>query len=303
MHGAADNSHAFARSRPGRRRTRTAARRRAKPKVKKLRLALILVGLLRAGRRLDGVRDDDGRRQRPARSSRTRPSSSAPRTPRCSPTGKDKPGEELATLTGNQNRILVEAGRDLPEHQERGDRDRGPPLLRARGRGLPGHRARAVPGRLRQQSAAQGGSTITQQFVKNALAAQGNRSVFQKLREAALAYHLERKWTKQKVLTQYLNSVYFGNGAYGVEAAVRTYFRGDTDDDAATTPTGLTRGRSDRRREDADGRPRGAGRDARRGGAAGRDHRLAEPVRPGREPAPREAAARPRARAACSSRS
>ena len=70
----------------------------------------------------------------------------------------------------------------------------------------------------------QGGSTITQQFVKNALAAQGNRSVFQKLREAALAYHLERKWTKQKVLTQYLNSVYFGNGAYGVEAAVRTYF-------------------------------------------------------------------------------
>ncbi len=77
---------------------------------------------------------------------------------------------------------------------------------------------------MRQQSAAQGGSTITQQFVKNALAAQGNRSVFQKLREAALAYHLERKWTKQKVLTQYLNSVYFGNGAYGVEAAVRTYF-------------------------------------------------------------------------------
>ena len=48
--------------------------------------------------------------------------------------------------------------------------------------------------------------------------------MFQKLREAALAYHLERKWTKQKILTQYLNSVYFGNGAYGVEAAVRTYF-------------------------------------------------------------------------------
>ena len=73
----------------------------------------------------------------------------------------------------------------------------------------------------------QGGSTITQQFVKNALAAQGNRSVFQKLREAALAYHLERKWTKEKVLTQYLNSIYFGNGAYGVEAAMRTYFGED----------------------------------------------------------------------------
>jgi penicillin-binding protein 1A len=84
--------------------------------------------------------------------------------------------------------------------------------------------ARAFVQDIRQQKAAQGGSTITQQFVKNALAAQSDRSVFQKLREAALAYHLERKWTKQKVLTQYLNSVYFGNGAYGVEAAVRTYF-------------------------------------------------------------------------------
>jgi penicillin-binding protein 1A len=48
--------------------------------------------------------------------------------------------------------------------------------------------------------------------------------VFQKLREAALAYHLERRWSKQKIITEYLNTVYFGNGAYGVEAAVRTYF-------------------------------------------------------------------------------
>ena len=64
--------------------------------------------------------------------------------------------------------------------------------------------------------------------MKNALAAQGDRSVFQKLREAALAYHLERKWSKEKILTQYLNTVYFGNGAYGVESAVRTYF-GDGD--------------------------------------------------------------------------
>ena len=60
--------------------------------------------------------------------------------------------------------------------------------------------------------------------MKNALAAQGDRSVFQKLREAALAYHLERKWSKEKILTQYLNTIYFGNGAYGVESAVRTYF-------------------------------------------------------------------------------
>jgi penicillin-binding protein 1A len=80
-----------------------------------------------------------------------------------------------------------------------------------------------------KRRAAQGGSTITQQFVKNALDAQADRSVFQKLREASLAYHLERKWPKDKILTQYLNTVYFGNGAYGIEAAVRTYF-GDGDE-------------------------------------------------------------------------
>src|SRR4030095_3374562 len=75
-----------------------------------------------------------------------------------------------------------------------------------------------------QGRAAQGGSTITQQFVKNAMRAQTDRTVFQKLREAALAFHLTRKWPKSKILTQYLNSVYFGNGAYGVESAARTYF-------------------------------------------------------------------------------
>ena len=62
------------------------------------------------------------------------------------------------------------------------------------------------------------------QFVKNALEAQGSRTVFQKLREAALAYHLERQWDKDKILTQYLNTIYFGEGAYGIEAAARTYF-------------------------------------------------------------------------------
>jgi penicillin-binding protein 1A len=72
--------------------------------------------------------------------------------------------------------------------------------------------------------ATQGGSTITEQFVKNALQEQGNRTVLEKLREAALAYHLTRKWSTEKILTQYLNSAYFGNGAYGVESAARVYF-------------------------------------------------------------------------------
>jgi penicillin-binding protein 1A len=77
---------------------------------------------------------------------------------------------------------------------------------------------------LRRQRALQGGSTITEQLVKNALLAQKNRSIFQKLKEAALAYQLERKWTKDKILTEYLNTVYFGEGAYGIESAARVYF-------------------------------------------------------------------------------
>jgi penicillin-binding protein 1A len=70
----------------------------------------------------------------------------------------------------------------------------------------------------------QGASTIAEQFVKNALAEQNNRTIFEKLREAALAFHLTHRWSKPKILTQYLNSVYFGNGAYGVESAARIYF-------------------------------------------------------------------------------
>ncbi len=70
----------------------------------------------------------------------------------------------------------------------------------------------------------QGGSTISQQFVKNALQEENNRTVLEKLREAAIAYHLTRRWKPQKILTEYLNTIYFGNGAYGVESAARVYF-------------------------------------------------------------------------------
>src|SRR5436853_7036507 len=82
---------------------------------------------------------------------------------------------------------------------------------------------RALWADIRHKGAVQGGSTITQQFVKNALT--GNeRSVTRKLKEAALAWQLEQKWTKDRILTAYLNTIYFGNGAYGVERAARTYF-------------------------------------------------------------------------------
>ena len=60
--------------------------------------------------------------------------------------------------------------------------------------------------------------------MKISLAAENERTVFQKLREAALAYHLTRQWSKEQILRNYLNSIYFGNGAYGIESAARTYF-------------------------------------------------------------------------------
>ncbi len=70
----------------------------------------------------------------------------------------------------------------------------------------------------------QGASTIEQQFIKNELQAQSHRTIFEKLREAALAYQLSHKWSKEKILAAYLNTIYFGSGAYGIEAAAQTYF-------------------------------------------------------------------------------
>ena len=74
------------------------------------------------------------------------------------------------------------------------------------------------------KGAVQGASTIEQQFIKNALQAQSHRTIFEKLREAALAYQLSHKWSKEKIITADLNTIYFGNGAYGIEAAAQTYF-------------------------------------------------------------------------------
>jgi penicillin-binding protein 1A len=69
----------------------------------------------------------------------------------------------------------------------------------------------------------EGGSTITQQLVKNLYV--GNEETFRrKIDEASLAWQLEDRLTKDQILTKYLNTVYFGEGAYGVEAAAQTYF-------------------------------------------------------------------------------
>jgi penicillin-binding protein 1A len=70
----------------------------------------------------------------------------------------------------------------------------------------------------------QGGSTIAEQFVKNVLKEEDNRTIFEKLREAVLAFQLTHRWSHGKILREYLNSIYFGEGAYGIETAARVYF-------------------------------------------------------------------------------
>jgi penicillin-binding protein 1A len=69
----------------------------------------------------------------------------------------------------------------------------------------------------------QGGSTITQQLIKNSLLTP-QRTISRKLHEAVLAYRLEQQMTKSQILDRYLNTIYFGNGAYGIEAAAEVYF-------------------------------------------------------------------------------
>jgi penicillin-binding protein 1A len=86
---------------------------------------------------------------------------------------------------------------------------------------------RALARALQRNAAAgrvtEGGSTITQQYVKNVLL-DPSQNLDRKLKEAVLALQIERKYTKETILERYLNRIYFGNGAYGVQAASRLYF-------------------------------------------------------------------------------
>ncbi|MEA2476658.1 MAG: hypothetical protein QOC87_857 [Actinomycetota bacterium] len=70
----------------------------------------------------------------------------------------------------------------------------------------------------------QGGSTIAQQYVKNAILQDPERTLLRKIKEAILAIKLEHRYSKEQILGFYLNTIYFGRGAYGIEAAARTYF-------------------------------------------------------------------------------
>jgi penicillin-binding protein 1A len=197
-----------------------------KPKLKKLRLALVMVGLSALALvstvfgMLMAVASDLPSLENTAEFRAAENSLLYADGPGC---GEMPSTCRIAKLTGNLNRILVKEGEISPHLKNAVISIEDRRFYQHEGVDYTGI-ARALWQDVLRRRASQGGSTITQQFVKNALSAQGDRSVFQKLREAALAYHLERKWSKEKILTQYLNTVYFGNGAYGVESAVRTYF-------------------------------------------------------------------------------
>lgn len=88
---------------------------------------------------------------------------------------------------------------------------------------------RAIVSDVQQEQLAQGGSTITQQLVKNTLLSQ-EKSFLRKYQELFLALELERRFSKDDILEMYLNTVYFGEGAFGIQDAAKTYFGTDAKD-------------------------------------------------------------------------
>ena len=84
--------------------------------------------------------------------------------------------------------------------------------------------ARAALADLQAGRPVQGGSTITQQLVRNLYIGKTQDTLSRKLDEACIAVHLSEKWSKKRILQEYMNQVYYGAHAYGVEAAAETYF-------------------------------------------------------------------------------
>lgn len=85
---------------------------------------------------------------------------------------------------------------------------------------------RAIYHNIRGRSIQEGGSTITQQLAKNCFLTP-ERTIKRKIQELILALAIERHYSKQEILEMYLNHIYFGEGAYGIQAAARTYFNKD----------------------------------------------------------------------------
>ncbi len=138
----------------------------------------------------------------------------------------DKNGKELGIIAGVTNRTIVPGGaipkvlKDATvavEDKRFYDHD-GVDYYRLVG---------AVVHDLETGSATQGGSTITMQLVKNLYSPRADRTVSKKLEETYLAFQYEKRYTKNQILARYLNGVFYGQNAVGVQAASLTYFDKD----------------------------------------------------------------------------
>jgi len=132
-------------------------------------------------------------------------------------------GSVLATVFLDENRRLVRLKNVAPVARDA--------VLAIEDDGFYEHGALNFPSLIRAAVAnlaagdiTQGGSTITQQLVKNVIIDDPSQTFARKFQEAALAIRLERLYTKDEILELYLNEVYFGNGAYGIGTASETYF-------------------------------------------------------------------------------
>ena len=134
----------------------------------------------------------------------------------------DTTGVQMATLQGVENRFPVSLEKVPPVMTAA--------LVAAEDRKFFVHKgidplgiARATWADIRHKGIVQGGSTITQQYVKNAYVGT-DYTLWRKIREAVISVKIERKFSKNQILERYLNTVYFGRGAYGIQAASKAYF-------------------------------------------------------------------------------
>ena len=147
----------------------------------------------------------------------------------------DDLGHPIGVLS-QQNRVILTPGRDPADRQGGGDLDRGQALLLEQRHRRPRHRARVRPGRRCTKATCRAprrsSSSSSRTPSRPSRTARSSRSS----REAALAYQLSHKWSKDKIVTAYLNTIYFGNGAYGIEAAAQTYFGHDVNHEGCGMP-------------------------------------------------------------------
>jgi penicillin-binding protein 1A len=140
----------------------------------------------------------------------------------------DKNGDEIGQLHAEATREDVKLD-EVPEHTVQA-------VLAAEDAGFREHPGVSIPGivraaisNVRSGEVRQGGSTISQQYVKTVTGADEQTSI-RKVREALLAMKLEREVSKDQILEYYLNTIYLGRGAYGIQAASRAYFDKDVGD-------------------------------------------------------------------------